>query len=279
MATLRAIQARLNREAAASASRLMAGSTDECVMELLQNARRSGAEAVHIQLGDDWILVGDDGDGMENPNTLFEFGTSGWNAQRQEREKPAGIGFFALAGREVLVRSRPAPRRGKPSQAWMAAVGPAHFDGRTPIRPRETDEGPLPHGTAVSFTAGGIKRWAIEALVTYFPLPVYIDDEPVKQKLFIDEGTRRVAPWNGLEIAICEGGPEENPSVMSFHGSIARLGTRTLRGRAHARVEVDHEPDRWLTRPGYTNLRETRETRALRDHVEALIDEHERSGL
>lgn len=79
--------------------------------ELMQNARRAGASAVHFTLDEaaNSLTCSDDGIGVENFQNLVDLATSGWQDETiQLSEKPFGMGFFSLfyACDEVTVSSR-----------------------------------------------------------------------------------------------------------------------------------------------------------------------------
>jgi hypothetical protein len=77
--------------------------------ELLQNARRAGASAIHIE----WdhyraaMTIRDDGCGITDYGPLFKIHQSGWNASTLAKENPFGVGFMAAvaASEHILIRS------------------------------------------------------------------------------------------------------------------------------------------------------------------------------
>src|SRR5260370_38492540 len=92
---------------------LQLGMNDEgTLIEVLQNARRAGATAIDVFLdeaqaksGECRITVQDDGQGIEDFQSLLTLGASDWSTEIQEREDPAGMGFFSLCRSGVEVHS------------------------------------------------------------------------------------------------------------------------------------------------------------------------------
>lgn len=63
--------------------------------ELLQNARRAKARHIHITTEDDTLTVSDDGEGIDNLQTLICIAESGWDEKLKARENPFGIGVLS----------------------------------------------------------------------------------------------------------------------------------------------------------------------------------------
>lgn len=76
--------------------------------ELIQNSRRAGATTVDIDLDGQTLTVSDDGNGIENFQSLLTIGDSAWDNQTQSLVNPFGMGFtsalFACA--HLMVESR-----------------------------------------------------------------------------------------------------------------------------------------------------------------------------
>lgn len=104
-------------ETIAKVGRLFNGSVHDVLNELLQNARRAGATTITIttagNAGDRLLHIVDDGSGIADPAAIVTLGRSGWAAETRNREDPAGMGVFSLAGRDVIIRSwyQPSPLR------------------------------------------------------------------------------------------------------------------------------------------------------------------------
>ena len=99
------------------APRFFNGGLGDIFNELLQNARRAGATAVHVETLEtergNFVVVRDDGCGVADPRTLLTLGGSDWEDGIQSSEDPAGIGVFALAmrGATMCPRRRPSTPR------------------------------------------------------------------------------------------------------------------------------------------------------------------------
>jgi hypothetical protein len=82
------------------------------VSELMQNARRAGARYVVVEYDAkaETLMVRDDGCGIEDFQTLFTFGESGWDASLVASETAFGLGFtkslYAAKTCTVLSRGR-----------------------------------------------------------------------------------------------------------------------------------------------------------------------------
>ena len=90
---MRTIQARIHGDALKRVARFFDATFPETLSEVLQNARRSGARNVDIELqGDGSVVITDDGDGIADPAALLSFGESQWDKATQEGEGAAGMG-------------------------------------------------------------------------------------------------------------------------------------------------------------------------------------------
>ncbi len=93
----------------ASVKHIFSGSTS-FVGELMQNARRAGAQRVHFDLDEQTktLRVTDDGTGIEDFAKLLEFCGSGWDEKIQVSETPFGMGMYSVyfAGAATTICSR-----------------------------------------------------------------------------------------------------------------------------------------------------------------------------
>jgi hypothetical protein len=94
------------------ADRLFRNDDEGIWIELLQNARRAGATGVDVSIeeyasdtGACTVTVQDNGRGIDDFQKLLTLGCSGWAAETQAREDPAGMGFFSLCRCTVEVHS------------------------------------------------------------------------------------------------------------------------------------------------------------------------------
>lgn len=66
------------------------------VVEIAQNAQRSGATRLDITLKDGVLETSDNGSGADNQEPLFVLADSNWSEEVEENQKPAGWGLFFL---------------------------------------------------------------------------------------------------------------------------------------------------------------------------------------
>lgn len=66
------------------------------VVEIAQNAQRSGATRLDITLESGILRTFDNGSGTDNPGPLFVLADSSWSEEVEENQKPAGWGLFFL---------------------------------------------------------------------------------------------------------------------------------------------------------------------------------------
>ncbi|HOW72218.1 MAG TPA: hypothetical protein PKY77_16585 [Phycisphaerae bacterium] len=103
---MKTIQATVNPRLLTKASRLFTGTLQGRIIEILQNARRAGATQVDIANQDGFVIVRDNGQGIDDFAKLLDLGSSGWEEALEESEDPAGVGLFCLATRAVTIRSK-----------------------------------------------------------------------------------------------------------------------------------------------------------------------------
>ena len=99
-------KAQVNTRLLTKASRLFTGTLPGRIIEILQNARRAGAQHVHITNHRGRVTIRDDGRGIRDFARLLDLGGSDWQAKLEASEDPAGVGLFSLAPRQLVVRSR-----------------------------------------------------------------------------------------------------------------------------------------------------------------------------
>jgi len=76
------------------------------IEELIQNTQRAGAKNVWITAEYDKFIIEDDGVGLDDPQVLFEKGTSGWG-EEVSSQNPFGEGFFStlMVANKIKIRS------------------------------------------------------------------------------------------------------------------------------------------------------------------------------
>ena len=89
------VQVRINEEGALRNQRYAFTDRYTLVSELLQNARRAGAQRIEVLYDEASriLRVIDDGCGIEDFQKLLTFNESGWNEGTCQEERPFGIGF------------------------------------------------------------------------------------------------------------------------------------------------------------------------------------------
>lgn len=213
------IRTSVSQQAITKVTRLFNGTLADVLNELLQNARRAGATAVHLETldlaGRSTLCIRDDGHGIADPRSALTLGLSGWDQAVRNREDPAGMGVFSLAGHRVEIRSR-APAA---SAGWRVVVPADAWQGNAelPIERFEMD-----HGTELLIELS--ERWETElesaasACARHFPLPVKLNRRELARAAFLD-GAQRVEHHQGCAIGVYRSRevPLGSPTV-NFHG-------------------------------------------------------------
>ena len=196
------LMASVSDDALTKATRLFNASIGDILAELLQNARRSGGTEVAIDCVEDPVLgpvicFRDDGPGLTDPNALLALGGSAWNEETQANEDPAGMGFFALAGRNARVI---AARRDGPG-GWELEMSRDALSGDAPItcRPRTDDLA----GVAVIFEQRPGENISVAAAhaARYAPIDVICDGAAVERDDFL-AGASHIEIWKGIRIGV-----------------------------------------------------------------------------
>ena len=203
-------------------TRLFNGSAQDILNELLQNARRADASRVHVTLigqpGHRLLTVTDDGYGIADPTTIVTLGRSGWSDDTREREDPAGMGVFSLAGRDVIVRSWSRPEH----QGWCAHIPAGAWATSRPIA---IEADPIDRGTAISLTVPETwiptLRATLETVALFYPLPVFLDGEELPRRPWL-AGAVHVEDWQGCRIGVFDSHASDWPLPadirINFHG-------------------------------------------------------------
>ena len=215
--------------------------------ELLQNARRAGAKEVVVTLesveDNDSVHVkfADDGVGMEDPAALLCLADKGWDDETENREDPAGMGFFCLSNfREVHVASRD----------WQGVITPAVFRGEEDMHISTV---PTVEGSCIRWEWEGSKVYTLESELSsaaeYCGLERVVivscgDRRVVKPVEFLDRCVeRRFLPNLGAEIGVM---PASSLSIyLNFYGVNIWLQPSfaddnwSKMSRLHAAIRVD----------------------------------------
>ncbi len=262
------VRARVHEGAIARVTRFFNAALPDVFTELLQNARRAGANRIAVATeaedGAISVVVADDGAGIADAAVLLSFGETGWDAAVAEGEDAAGMGLYSLARRGCAVSSRPRTPLGDPASGWRLSLTPEHFLGEKEAIPVRDDGAPYPHGTAVAFTAAepleAIEA-ALDGATRHYPLPVAFNGEAVKRRAFLD-GARHPEVWRGIVFGVFRDLRESyNVPDLNFHGLTLRVGLPrfdTVSGGVwSARADVRACPELALVLPARKEAVET----------------------
>ena len=302
---MRTIQARIHEDALKRVAQFFNATFPETLAEVLQNARRSGAKSVDIELGHDGsVLITDDGEGIADPGALLSFGESQWDKTTQEGEGAAGMGVYSLARWRPTIQSR---TRGS-ENGWAVSLDESHFSGNEPAGVVPDADAPSPHGTRVRMrvparpasnqrqehkweetlqihaeAGDGLEAWksvytpAIANAARYYPLPVRLDGEPVEQFDYLEKCCH-IREWKGLAIGIRKKGHRlaADSGQINFHGKTIEKTLlpfeRTRDGRTwEVQIDVRQASGLELTLPARNSLVEGEFTDRTRHEAQRTI--------
>ena len=272
------LMARMGSGALRSVADQMAGTTIQILRELLQNASRAGATEIRIDCMPYSIRVADNGHGILDPEALLTYGASCWRPHVLG-DAPRGVGFYALADREVQVTTRLKPDAGTDTPlSWSVDLTPARFRGEA-VAIRKAADSPTKNGTRVSFSDQyGMKGWALEQECRYLDSTVYVNGDQVEREPFISGESERLT-WNGMEIGLFDDheGVEQR-SEISIRGLVSPLRVRACPGYGHARVRVLDGSRLRPERPGLTVDSSHPFIARLEGTIERALEERRRGG-
>jgi hypothetical protein len=142
------------------------------IAELMQNARRAGASYVKFSytVGDNQLMVVDDGSGIESYEALLSVAKSGWDSDVAKIEHPFGIGFlsalFACSRIEVVSRAGRLDAKTESILAFESqTIEPDDFvEGMTTIVLHDIKLSPAEIEVTIKHSAKG------------FPIPVFFNE-------------------------------------------------------------------------------------------------------
>lgn len=201
-------------------SRLYNGTISDVLHELFQNGRRAGAKAIYVAVYNlpegPALSIYDDGRGIDDPAQLLTLGDSGWKSDILDREDPAGMGVFSLAGQDVRVRSWSQSA----GRGWAVHIPGDGWEGAMPlaIEPCGIVRGTEFQIQLPSAWEKGLNAALLKA-AHFFPLPVHFEGAELPRADFLAEACR-VEQWEGCRIGIYHGGCSEDPQMprINFHG-------------------------------------------------------------
>ena len=191
------VRARIHPRALDHMTRYFDATASSVFVELIQNARRAGADRVDIvtqrtecAAGKETtkVAVWDNGRGIADPAVLLSFGESDWAGDLSRRERAAGMGLACLARRGCTVTSRAKAPSPEFATGWRMMLEPDHFLGKTTAVAAPHRMAPEPCGTCVSFHA----RESLDALraaaayaARYAPLTVSFNGRELERRDFL----------------------------------------------------------------------------------------------
>lgn len=259
-------------------SRLYNGTLGDVLHELFQNGRRAGASAIHVALYNlpegPSLSVYDDGRGIDDPAKLLTLGDSGWKADVVDREDPAGMGVFSLAGQDVRVRSwSRSAKRGWgvhiPADGWEGAL-PLAIESCAIVRGTEFQI-QLPPAWEKQLDA------ALRTAAHFFPLPVHFQNAELPRADFL-AGASRVEIWEGCRIGVFHDTISEasHSHRINFHGVTVpcQLPTLSELGNPHnwrVRIDIVDAPTLQLVLPARKEMVENEALSRLREAAETAL--------
>ena len=238
--------------------------TKDILMELMQNARRSGATRVSISRNSEETVVYDNGMGIADPAAILAFGQSDWEDPTTRNEHPAGMGFYAVARRDsVQVRSK-TPN----GAAWAVHLTADHFTGKlsAPVEPLpqwQESQGTTvifahnPEELALSNNSLSTYFQVVQELTRHYPLPVSYNGQEMTRVDFL-QNALYTEEWEGLRIGVYS---NNNQKAMNFHGLVIKQtpipSVSAIKSQWTASVDVVDCPHLELTLPARKELVQT----------------------
>ncbi len=258
-------------------SRLFNGTITDVLNELLQNARRAGAQRIDVDLGEHdgkpALLIADDGTGIDDPATFVTLGRSGWSDRIARREDPAGMGVFSLAGKRVTVRSFSKTA----GSGWMVTIPEDGWQGEDSLTVEASD---IRKGTqlVIAMPAEWLPNLQsrVEAAAKHFPLPVEFQGAVLPREDFL-KGACRIEEWHGCRIGIFSDSYDiaSDPRI-NFHGikvacRMPAIGEIDARRKWTVRIDIVDAPSLQLVLPARKEMVENAALADLRVEVQAAV--------
>ncbi|WP_157264130.1 ATP-binding protein [Azohydromonas aeria] len=207
------VHVQVNEQGALRNGRYAFGNRYTVLSELLQNARRAGASAVHVEYLDviQRLRVTDDGCGIDDFQKLLSLHESGWDEQLANSEGAFGMGFSKClyAAKSVSVTSRGMTLAFECAdalaQAELEVVPAPETDRRKTVV--QLDGVELPH-----------LRVIIGRMVRGFPIPVYFNGEPCERSHALDARLFVKTPIGMVHLAGVETGRPSDLVAVYLQG-------------------------------------------------------------
>ena len=263
---MQTLQATVNPRLLTKASRLFTGTLSGRIIEILQNARRAGADEVIITNHDALVTVRDNGAGVDDFAKLLDLGGSDWKAALEQSEDPAGVGLFCLAPRAVTIRSN--------NQTAIIAD-----DGWTgmPV-PIQADPTPQP-GMILEFPDEAWSKELVEPAAVFSGMTVVVDGQACATEKFLDEQaahypelgcrievreTDQLSAWHSRERS------SFGNALVNFHGQVLSFTCHPVSERhLHFLIDLTDKPTGIrLMLPARTQLVENEAYEQLKEVLE-----------
>lgn len=240
------VQLAINQQRLVQNLRHAFSNRDTVLGELMQNGRRAGASAIHFEYDAQAmrLTVIDDGCGIEDLSKLLTVAESGWDEAVCEREHPYGMGFLsALYSAKFLVVESRGRRLAAECETILAFEPVSIARGEIDRGVRLTLEGFDVSGTGSPVAALSELTSKLERLAAGFPLPVFVNGEPLDRPFAVGEGfvdTRighvrlNTRPHTGSPVAFLQGLPVEglaHPRVVARDRDVVHLDSRLYHAR------------------------------------------------
>lgn len=234
------IRIRFNEEGALRNQRYAFTDRFTLVSELLQNARRAGAQ--HITVDHDaaarTLTVRDDGRGIDDFQTLLSFHESGWDSRLADRERPFGVGFTKClyAAARVVVASG----RQRLDLDTAAALRREEIEVEAA---QEAQDGTLVelHGVDIA----GLEH-RIEGLCQGFPIDVAFNGRRLERRYAEDRIDMVQTPVGAVHVAGHLDGKDTQDTLVFLQGFCVRYPLNVL---DRNRVNVVHlDPKEFIAR-------------------------------
>lgn len=259
-------------------SRLFNGTLGDILTELFQNARRADAKGIYVAVNNfpegPALSIYDDGRGIDDPGKLLTLGDSGWKAEIAEREDPAGMGIFSLAGQTVEVRSWSSSA----GRGWSVHIPAEGWEGAMPLAIRPCG---ITRGTELQIRLS--PAWeqqlpsALRLAAQYLPVPVHFEGGELPRQDFL-AGASRVDEWEGCRIGVFHDGTTEASHThrINFHGvtvpcRLPSLGEHASPHNWRVRVDIVDAPALQLVLPARKEMVENEALSRLREAAETAL--------
>jgi hypothetical protein len=252
--TMKTAALRINESALIQNLKFSFSNSFTVLTELLQNARRSGADKIDVTFAEGVLTVSDNGSGLHDFQNLLSIAESGWDAKTVAQDTPFGMGFLAalFAADRVVVESN----------GYTMDMDTAHILSMNDVAIKPVSEFTGP-GTRVSLHGVEEKAVAkIESLIDGSPIPVFYNGAELKRdyaqsdkfvstemgQVFIDyDKICKDYHYYGMEMRMFLQGFQVYDSHPSYHHGgwdvIVHLDSVMYKGRMPDRDKLVDEED------------------------------------